>query len=104
MTPPAPREACGQRTVTSATVVWRDVGHLIAASSIASVHLCPLPREEFGNCSLEVDFCTCVSQQFSQRGLDCSVGVAFVLVPAYTAGCVSRLGRSLSRKVSRRSP
>ena len=41
--------------MTSATVVWKD-----------------LPRE-FGDCSLEVDVCTCASQQSSQRSLDCSV-------------------------------
>ena len=35
--------------------------------------LLPLPREEFGDCSLEVDVCTCASQQSSQRGLDCFV-------------------------------
>ena len=38
--PPPYLEACGQRAVTSATVVWRDVGHLIAASSVAFVHFC----------------------------------------------------------------
>ena len=52
----------------STTVVWRDVGHLIAASSIASVHFLSMPREEFGNCSLEVNECTSVAQESSQRG------------------------------------
>ena len=32
-----------------------------------------MPREEFGNCSLEVNVCTSVAQKSSQRGLDCAV-------------------------------
>ena len=57
--------------------------------------LLPLPREELGNCSLEVNVCSCVAQWSSQRGLDCAVGSPFVPVPACTAGCVPPFALSL---------